>query len=159
MKKLSVEYVKQGITSIAFMLLISLCLPVYAQEKTPLKPPTLQSFWGYYKAGTHSLESVHSMIDTALWVIDDQKQYYQLRSFRINYFSFDQYEDEATGKIKNTRNLVSKEFRETNMLSDLWKKSIHESLKPKDEILIDLISVKDKQGRIFYAPDIKITVR
>lgn len=144
---------------IVFILLSTVCFRIQAQEKPVLKPPVLQSFWGYYKAGVHPVETVRIMIDTAIWVMDEQKQPYTVRSFRVNYFSNDQYEDETTGKMKTRRNLLSKEFRETNMLSDLWKQSIYESLKPKDEILIDLLSVKDKQGRIFYAPDIKISVQ
>lgn len=146
-------------TFLMLVLLTSVCSHSHAQEKPSLQPPALQSFWGYYKAGIHPVETVRTMIDTAIWVIDDQKQRYTVRSFRVNYFSNDQYEDETTGKLKTRRNLLSKEFRETNMLSDLWNQSIYESLKPKDEILIDLISVKDKQGRIFYAPDIKISVQ
>ena len=141
------------------VLLTSVFTHTHAQEKPSLQPPVLQSFWGYYKAGVHPVETVRMLIDTAIWVMDDQKQRYIVRSFRVNYFSNDQYEDETTGKMKTRRNLLSKEFRETNMLSDLWKQSIYESLKPKDEILIDLLSVKDKQGRIFYAPDIKISVQ
>lgn len=146
-------------TILMLVLLTCVFSQTHAQEKPSLQPPALQSFWGYYKAGIHPVEMVRTMIDTAIWVMDEQKQRYTIRSFRVNYFSNDQYEDETTGKLKTRRNLLSKEFRETNMLSDLWKQSIYESLKPKDEILIDLISVKDKQGRIFYAPDIKISVQ
>lgn len=132
---------------------------VAQNNTTTQKPPQLQSFWGYYKSGTHPLEVVLRITDTAIWVIDELKQRYTIRSFRINYFSYDSYEDEATGKIKYRHNLLSSEFRETDQLNELWKQKLYEELKPKDEIHIDLLSVRDKQGRIFYAPDIKIVIQ
>lgn len=144
---------------LSMILLLAAKNNALAQQNSTLKPPALQSFWGYYKGGAHPLSVVQQMADTAIWVIDSARQPYAIRSFRINYFSYDSYEDEQTGKIKTKRNLQSKEFQQTNMLSDLWRQFLFESLKPKDEILIDLISVKDRKGNIFYAPDIKIVVQ
>ena len=67
-------------------------------------------------------------------------------------------EDEGTGKVSPTTSSVAQLFRETPVTT-LWQNILSEQLKPGDELYFFDIIVKDTQGRLMFAPDLKIKIK
>ena len=67
-------------------------------------------------------------------------------------------EDEATGKTSKTSSVKSSLFK-TSPLPELWLNAVRENLTAGEELFFFAILVKDLQGRIMYAPDLKLILK
>ena len=83
----------------------------------------------------------------------------RISRFFLLYKSLDRYEDEKTGAIQQRFNTNGVYVRNDNVLTVSWRKSIYESLKKGDEILITDLYVRDRKGEYYIAPDILITIK
>lgn len=145
---------------ICFMLTIFVGSAVSQQKPKPvLKPPVLQSFWGNNKSGNIPLDMALQLVDSAIWVISDKKERMTISRFFILYKSLDQFEDEKTGVLKQRHNTNGVYVRNDNKLAEKWRKSIYESLKKGDELLITDLYVRDKRGEYYLAPDILLVIK
>lgn len=145
---------------ICFMLTIFVGSAVSQQKPKPvLKPPVLQSFWGNTKSGNIPLDMALQLVDSAIWVISDKKERMTISRFFILYKSLDQFEDEKTGVVKQRHNTNGVYVRNDNKLAEKWRKSIYESLKKGDELLITDLYVRDKRGEYYLAPDILLVIK
>jgi hypothetical protein len=145
---------------ICFMLTIFVGSAVSQQKPKPvLKPPVLQSFWGNTKSGNIPLDMALQLVDSAIWVISDKKERMTISRFFILYKSLDQFEDEKTGVLKQRHNTNGVYVRNDNKLAEKWRKSIYESLKKGDELLITDLYVRDKRGEYYLAPDILLVIK
>ena len=142
------------------MLTIFVGSAVSQQKPKPvLKPPVLQSFWGNTKSGNIPLDMALQLVDSAIWVISDKKERMTISRFFILYKSLDQFEDEKTGVVKQRHNTNGVYVRNDNKLAEKWRKSIYESLKKGDELLITDLYVRDKRGEYYLAPDILLVIK
>jgi hypothetical protein len=141
-------------------MLTSFSFQMQAQQKPKpvLKPPVLKSFWGQTNGGTLPLDMALQLVDSSIWVISDKKERMQIARFFLAYKSMDTYEDEKTGEFKKRQNTNGTQIRYENKLPENWRKSIYESLKQGDEILITDLYVRDKRGEYYMAPDIRIII-
>jgi hypothetical protein len=145
---------------ICFMLTIFVGSAVSQQKPKPvLKPPVLQSFWGNTKSGNIPLDMALQLVDSAIWVISDKKERMTISRFFILYKILDQFEDEKTGVVKQRHNTNGVYVRNDNKLAEKWRKSIYESLKKGDELLITDLYVRDKRGEYYLAPDILLVIK
>ena len=104
-----------------------------------------------------SVEEAKIAVNAMLKVVDNTNYVFQLSSYEFAYNRVGVTEDEVTGKISPTTNLVSERFKQTP-LPDTWRRIITEDLQKGEELIFfDIVGI-DKTGRKFLAPDIKIIV-
>ena len=99
-----------------------------------------------------------SIIQLSLKVVDAKNVVYTLSSYQFLYKKIVTTEDEATSKTSKTTSIKSALFKNTP-LPILWLNTVTEDLKTGEELFFFAVTVKDPQGRIMYAPDLKLILR
>ena len=164
-----------GIVKLLFTVVLSLTVPaVFAQKPKP-KPPTtakpkpagvqkfippkLTSMLGI-RTDTALVyrEEVLQLITLPLRVTDDKKGIYTIASYQVMYKKRAVTEDELTGKAIPTTSTTSAVFR-TTPLSPIWIKILTEQIRAGEELYFFDIVAKDAQGRMMFAPELKIKVK
>ena len=123
------------------------------------KPPKLKSLLGN-RSDTVSVsvdEALH-LITLPITITDDKKMAYTISSYQCLYKRKGVTEDEESGKVSPISSIVAQVFK-TTPLSDIWIKTISDQLKAGEEISFFDIVVKDAQGRLMFAPNIKLAVQ
>lgn len=103
-------------------------------------------------------EEAIQLVALPLKITDDKKNNYSISSYQLMYKRKAVTEDEETGKVTPVVSNVSDLFKVTP-LPTIWKNILKEQLKPGDELFFFDIIVKDTQGRIMYAPTLRIKVK
>ncbi len=130
--------------------------PVAVQK---FKPPKLTCSLGIRSdSATIAVEEALQMVSLPLKISDDKKNNYAISSYQLLYKRRAVTEDEETGKVTPTTSMVANLFRETP-LPELWKKNITEQLRSGEELFFFDIIAKDAQGRLMFAPDLKIKIK
>jgi hypothetical protein len=93
-----------------------------------------------------------------LTIYDKDKTAYAVSSYQFLYRKKVVTEDEATGKISNASSIYSQQFFKSPLPAN-WIAKIREEVKPGEELYFFDVIAKDTQGRVMYAPDIKITIK
>ena len=124
------------------------------------KPPVVKSYLAKLTgaAAVCSAEEGKQIIALPLRIADDKNFSYKISSYQLAYKRIGVTEDEETGKVSVANDLVGQRFTETP-LPELWKSNIIETLHKGEELLFFDIIVTDKKGRLFFAPDLKITIQ
>ena len=98
-------------------------------------------------------------MDTGIFVdADDKNNSYPVYSYQFAYKRIGVTEDEETGKTSPQSDLVADKFTVTPQ-PEIWKSNIADQLHSGEQLYFFDIVVKDKQGRLFFAPEIKITIQ
>jgi hypothetical protein len=97
------------------------------------------------------------MVSLPLKVIDSAKNVYKIDNYRFLYRSGSVVENEQTGRKELYYTVTSDNFTSTP-LSNIWVNNLKTNLKTGEQLLFFDIFVKDNQGRLFSAPDLKITI-
>jgi hypothetical protein len=124
------------------------------------KPPVVQSYLGNItgKAVATGVEEAKNVIALPLKIIDDKKNNYTVVSYQFAYKRIGITEDEETGKTSPESDMVSNQFT-SSPLPSIWQTNIIEGLHKGESLhFFDIIAL-DKQGRRFFAPELKITVQ
>ena len=129
-----------------------------AQAKTSTGMPKLVSTWGRTASGNLKTDQLVRLTDSSLNVRDDKGNALAVAGFRINYSFLSTYKDQESGELKTTKELRAYDFNDTTALSTLWKESIRENAKAGDEILFNKITARQKNGKKYYAPDLRFKV-
>jgi hypothetical protein len=131
-----------------------------AQPVQKFMPPKLKTFLG--AAGdtviTTTAEGAIKLINLALSITDGKKGVYSISTYQCMYKRKGVTEDEASGKVSPATTIVVQRFT-TTPVSEIWRKTIAEQLKPGEEISFFDIVVKDSQNRLMFAPSLKIIVK
>jgi hypothetical protein len=135
-----------------------------AQQKPATKPstaalPKLTVFLGGTKSGNITLARLKEIVDSPLVVKDEKGLSYVLKSFRINYTFKSTYKDEETQEVKSVKDFRAFDFTNTDRLNEDWRNSIKDNVKREDEMLINNIVVRLKNGKSFFAPELKMKVQ
>lgn len=135
---------------------------VFAQEKETkipkFKPPVVKTFLGINQNGASvTKEEATQLVAIPLRVTDDKKNTYEIVSYQFLYRSKGVVENEENGKREEAFTIVSGRFNNTP-LPEIWVNNIKDNLKKDEQLYYFDILVKDKQGRKFSAPEIKITI-
>lgn len=129
----------------------------YAQTKKQPRP-VLTTLVGQYKDSVRmSAEEAEKVIALPLRIVDNKKTVYTVASYQFLYRRNVVTEDEQTGKITPTTSIASQRFTSTP-LPEYWIKPIMGQLKPGEELWFFDIIVKDPNGKVSFAPDVKIKV-
>ena len=122
-------------------------------------PPKLTNLLGIRSGNTTVfVEEAVQLIKLPLKVTDDKKNVYTISSYHFMYKRKAVTEDEATGKVTPTMSNVSDLFRETP-LPALWVKIITQQLRAGEELYFFDIVAKDAQGRLMFAPELRIKIK
>ena len=122
------------------------------------KPPVVQTFLGINQDGAKVMkEEAAQLVGLPLKITDDKKNVYTVVSYQFLYRRKGVIENEQDGKIEESFTIVSGRFSETP-LPKVWIDNIKDNLKKDEQLYYFDIVVKDKQGRKFSAPEIKITI-
>lgn len=129
------------------------------KQTQKFKPPKLTTVLGTHSdSATVFVEEALQLINLPLKITDDKKSPYSISSYQMLYKRRGVTEDEETGKVSPTTNSVAQLFRETP-ITGIWKKTLTEQIKPGDELYFFDVIVKDAQGRLMFAPELRIKVK
>ena len=124
------------------------------------KPPAVQTYLGSLtgKEAVAGAEEVENLITQPLKIAGDKNTFYTIASYQLAYKRIGITEDEATGKTTPESDMVSSQFNATP-LPAIWQTNIAETLHKGETLHFFDIIVLDKQGRRFFAPELKITIQ
>ncbi len=122
-------------------------------------PPKLTSMLGIRSDSvTVVMQEALQLVKLPLKVTDAQKNTYTISSYQAMYRKRAVTEDERTGKVTPIMSTVIDNFK-TTPLSPIWIKILTEQLRAGEELYFFDIVVKDAQGRLMFAPGLKIKVK
>jgi len=146
--------------------LFALCLMLvstlsFAQTKpiVKFKPPKLFTQIGTFRDSVQvSVADAEDLVGKPLKVFDGAKAVYTISSYIFIYKRVGVTEDEQTGKVTPTSNLIANTFKITP-LPQGWIDQVKEQVKAGDELhFVDVIA-KNAKGQVMYAPNLKLVVR
>ncbi|RYY46537.1 MAG: hypothetical protein EOO06_14320 [Chitinophagaceae bacterium] len=143
------------------VLMMGLGFTASAQTKpaAKFKPLPLTTVIGGYKdSATITVAEAERTIAEKIYIVDTKKVPYTISSYQLAYRKLGVTEDEQTGKVSPTYTLVASLFKTTPLPAN-WIQQIREQVKAGDELWFFDIIAKDAQGRVMYAPDIKLRVK
>lgn len=133
--------------------------PVKVKTITKYKPPKLITLLSTYKdSAVITAGEAENVISIPLRVVDDKKNIYTISSYQFLYKKNMATENEETGKVSQTTTMFSDRFK-TTPLPQAWIIKVRENPRPKEVLYFFDIIVKDAQGRVMYAPEIKFTIQ
>lgn len=145
---------------LAAIFLIAISMNASAQTKPAVKfkPLPLKTIIGGYKdSAIISVAEAERIIGEKLYISDTKKAVYGISSFQFAYRKLGATEDEQTGKVSPAYSLITNTFK-TTPLPENWIQQIREQVKPGDELWFFDVIVKDAEGRVMYAPDVKFRI-
>jgi hypothetical protein len=123
------------------------------------KPPKLICTLGSNAdSATVFLEEALQLVNLPLKITDDKKNPYTISSYQVMYKRKAVTENEETGKVTPVMSNVANRFNETP-LPALWKNILTEQMKPGEELYFFDIVAKDAQGRLMFAPDLRVKIK
>ncbi len=150
---------------LCFILFPSFAVISFAQDtsvitKVPkFKPPVVKTFLGLVQNGAQvSADQGNELIGLPLKIVDDKNNTYAIDSYQFLYKQKGYYLNDETGKREITFTLAAERFDSTP-LPKVWVDNIKGRLQPDEQLYFFDIVVKDKQGREFFAPQLKITIK
>jgi hypothetical protein len=134
-----------------------------AQKKTKsakFKPPVVKtSFAGIY--GNKEIIPValgKTIIDSLLKVVDAKGNVYTITHYQFAFTRIGGLENDSTGVVSAVSDIVADNFT-TTPLTDIWRKTIRETLTKGEEFHFCDIIVMDNKGNYFYAPEVRIGIK
>lgn len=126
---------------------------------TKFKPPVVKTYLGVNTNDAKvTADEANQLITLPLKIADPQNNNYSIDSYHFLYKRKGAIEDEQTGRKQITFTTVSGLF-ETTPLPKIWIDNLQNGFQKDEEIYFFDIVVKDKAGRKFFAPDLKITIQ
>lgn len=157
----------RGVKIFFLLISISYSITASAQRNKPaakitiykkFKPPKLFTSIGNFKDTMFATpQTIANIIKLPIHINDDAKKNYVISSYNFLYKKIVATEDEQTGKVSATTSIKSSLFK-TTPLPELWIDVVSENLKPGEELLFFDVIVKDSQGRVMFAPNLKLIV-
>lgn len=109
-------------------------------------------------SATVSVDEALQLVGLPLTITDDKKQSYTITTYQFLYKRKGVTEDEETGKVSPATSMVAKQFK-TTPLEKLWINIMREQLQAGEEFYFFDVVVKDGQGRLMFAPNLKIKIQ
>lgn len=141
------------------------CFAQQSQKKPEItkivkfKPPVVKSFLGINTNGaTVTVDEANQLITLPLKITDAKNNIYSMDSYNFLYKRKGVIEDEETGRRQVAFTTVADVFK-TTPLPKIWIDNIQNGFQKDEELYFFDIVVKDKAGRKFFAPDLKITIQ
>ncbi|MFN5475301.1 MAG: hypothetical protein ACK484_01815 [Sphingobacteriales bacterium] len=147
------------------IVLVFLCasaMPSKAQTKKPAPaaaPVTYTVSLAGFKDGNITAEQFKKVIDSPLVVKDQKGNSFVITRFRINYTFATTYTDSETQQRKSFKDFRAADFYDTPKLPEVWRNSIRDNAKKDDEVIINNIIIKLKDGKKMMLPEWRGTLR
>jgi hypothetical protein len=123
------------------------------------KPPVVQTHLGPdNNAAAVTKEEAAQLVALPLKVTDAKKNAYTIESYQFLYKRKSVVQDEETGTKQSTFTIVADKFKLTP-LPKVWIDNLKGGFQKDEELRFFDIVVKDNSGRIFSAPELKITIQ
>ncbi|MEO8720329.1 MAG: hypothetical protein ABI297_01650 [Ginsengibacter sp.] len=123
------------------------------------KPPVVKSYLGVNQNGAQvTLTEGMQLIGLPIKVVDATNHAYPIDSYQFLYKEKGMRRNVETGKKETSFSIVSDRFKESP-IPKVWINNIKDRLQKDEEIYFFDIVVTDKEGRKFFAPDLKITIK
>lgn len=156
------------LTKIAFILALMLAGTFCFSQKSPanasvikvtkFKPPVVSTVLGINGNGaTITGDEANQLITLPLKITDASKNIYAIDSYQFLYKRKSTVEDEG-GRRQVVFTTVADVFR-TSPLPKIWIDNIQNGFQKSEELYFFDVVVKDKAGRKFFAPDLKLTIQ
>jgi hypothetical protein len=130
-----------------------------AAKPVPVKPPKLTASIGNFRdTMSIAVKDAGNIVGLPLKITDDKGTLYQISSYRFLYRQVVTSEDEQTGKPYSTYAVKSSLFT-TTPLPPVWINMLQERLRAGEEFIFFDVIGKNAKGQVFYASDIKLTLK
>lgn len=128
-------------------------------KEPKFKPPVVKTYLGVNQNGAQVIvdEGVQ-LVGLPLKVVDAKKNPYTIDSYQFLYKQKSFIRDDETGKKEEVFTIAADRFN-TTPLPKVWVDNIRRRLQKDEQLYFFDIVVKDKQGRKFFAPELKITIK
>ena len=126
------------------------------KSKLPVVKTFLAKFIGI--ANNCTAEQAKQLITQPLSITDDKNIVYKLSSYQFSYKRIGVTENEETGKVSPQTDIAADRFIVTP-LPEIWQSNVKEFLHTGEELFFFDVIVFDKQGKLFFAPELKIIIQ
>ncbi|RNI34043.1 hypothetical protein EFY79_17180 [Hanamia caeni] len=145
--------------------LVACSYNLFAQNKEIIskepkfKPPVVKTYLGVNQNGAEvTLDEGIQLVGLPLKITDEKNNQYPVISYQFLYRQKSYILNDESGKKEKVFTISANRFKETP-LPKLWVDNIRQRLQPEEQLYFFDIVVKDKEGREFFAPEIKITTK
>jgi len=126
----------------------------HAQVKTsPAKPAVYTVTLGGFRDANIPAVLFKRIVDSAITVRDDKGNRYPVLRFRINYTFSSTFKDSETQKQKTIRDFRAADFYDTDRLSEVWAASLRDNAKKDDEVIINHVIIRLRNGKKLMVPE------
>ncbi|MEO6637196.1 MAG: hypothetical protein ABIN25_02900 [Ginsengibacter sp.] len=123
------------------------------------RPPVVNTYLGVNTNGASvTRDEANQLITLPLKITDAKANIFSIDSYHFLYRRKGVIEDEETGRKQVAFTIVSELFGKSP-LPKLWIDNIQNGFQTGEELHFFDIVVKDKSGRKFFAPDLKISIQ
>jgi hypothetical protein len=128
-------------------------------KEPKFKPPVVKTYLGVNQNGAEvTLDEGNQLVGLPLKITDEKNNQYPVVSYQFLYRQKSYILNDETGKKEKVFTISANRFKETP-LPKLWVDNIRQRLQPEEQLYFFDIVVKNKEGREFFAPEIKITIK
>jgi hypothetical protein len=148
--------------TILMLVLATLSLQIQGQQKTAPKALPVTAYvasMGGNKSADISADLFKKVIDSGLVVTDDKGNSFPVTRFRINYTFVASFTDGESQQKKDFKDFRAGDFYDTNMLSEDWRGSIKDNAKKGDQVIINNIIIRLKNGKKLMIQEWKGTLK
>jgi hypothetical protein len=128
-------------------------------KEPKFKPPVVKTYLGVNQNGAQvTVDEGVQLVGLPLKIIDAKNNQYTIDSYQFLYRQKSFIRDDETGKTEEVFTISADRFNSTP-LPKVWVDNIRGRLQKDEQLYFFDIVVKDKQGRSFFAPELKITIK
>jgi len=128
-------------------------------KEPKFKPPVVKTYLGVNQNGAQvTVDEGVQLVSLPLKIIDAKNNQYTIDSYQFLYRQKSFIRDDETGKKEEVFTISADRFNSTP-LPKVWVDNIRRRLQKDEQLYFFDIVVKDKQGRSFFAPELKITIK
>ncbi len=146
-------------------LLYLLLINCFAQDKETItkepkfKPPVVKTYLGVNQNGAQvTVDEGVRLVGLPLKIVDTKNNEYTIDSYQFLYRQKSFIRDDETGKTEEVFTISADRFTNTP-LPKVWVDNIRRRLQKDEQLYFFDIVVKDNEGRRFFAPELKITIK
>lgn len=155
---------KKYVSTVFAVTCLFISLQCFSQKATTetvkkFKPPVVTSYLGGNLSGALvTATEADTLITLPLRVMDKKNIAYPIISYGCIYKQKGTMMDDETGEIKTVFTTLADRFK-TTPLPKLWITHLKGHFQQGEELYFFDIVAKDKENRIFLAPDLKMTIK
>jgi hypothetical protein len=127
-------------------------------KEPKFKPPVVKTYLGVNQDGASvTKEEASQLIGLPLKIVDDKNNTYPVDSYQFLYRRKSTVLNDD-GKRETVFTIVADRFSATP-LPKVWIENTKDQFQKDEQLYFFDIVVKDKEGREFFAPELKITIK